>query len=286
MARRLKHPGPVSDERIVSKAGALEIVEIHLKKGMRLIDAVSQILEPAGIQGAGIRFKDLRLAPVSYVMPAYSPDDKHVAYYSETYTVSEEILIEDSNATYGIREGIPFMHFHGLWKDGEKQKGGHILASDSIVAEDGTAIAYSAKSVKIDSIYDKETNFTIFNPQKNRENDYKDTDRTCIIATVKANEDLVDAIALICKEHQISSGSIWTGIGSTVGGVFENGNTVEQIPTELITMNGQIVTDKDGELQVKYEAALIDVQGTIHFGGLRRGENPVLILFELVIAAD
>lgn len=286
MARRLKHPGPVSDERIVSEEGNLEIIEIHLKKGMRLIDAVSRILEPAGIQGAGIQFKDLRLAPMSYVMPTYSPDDEHVAFYSETYTLSEEIVIDYANATYGIRDGVPFMHFHGLWKDGEKQKGGHVLADDSLVAKDGTAIAYGVKSIKIDSVYDKETNFTIFKPQKNEGNDYEQMDRRCIVAVVKANEDLLDSIVSICKKHQVSGGTIWTGIGSTVGGIFEDGNSVEEIPTELITMNGQILTDKDGELQVKYETALIDAQGTIHFGSLQRGENPVLILFELVIAID
>lgn len=286
MARRLKHPGPVSEERIVSKEGAVRIVEIRLKKGVKLIDAVSQVLEPAGIRGAGIRFQNLKLAPVSYVMPTYSPDDQHVAFYSGTYTIPEGISIDYANATYGIRDGLPFMHFHGLWKDGGLQKGGHILPADSTVAEDGTAIAYCAKSVEINSLYDNETNFTIFKPQKESESGCRDAERRCVIATVKANEDLLDAIASICQAHQISNGSIWTGIGSIVGGNFENGIIVEEIPTEVITLNGQMITDEDGRLQVHYEIALIDAQGTIHFGSLRRGENPVLILFELVIVEE
>lgn len=284
MARKVKHPGPVSAEKVISKEGPLSIVHVPVKKGCKLIDAVSQVLEPMGIRGAGIRFEGLKLAPVNYVMPTYSSDDQHAAYYSETYTVPEGIHIDYANATYGIRENIPSMHFHGLWKDGEKQKGGHILPAQSIVAEDAVAIAYCTESVEIHSVYDPETNFTIYDPLQKNEADQDG--RKCIIATVKANEDLLETIAVICKKHGVSDATLWTAIGSTVGGDFQDGRIIEEIPTELIALDGKVWTDAAGELQVDFYTALIDAAGTIHFGKLRRGENPVLILFELVIAAN
>ena len=280
MARTLVHPGPVSKERIVSREGNLVITKIQLKKGMPLIDAVSEILEEKGIRGAGIKFKNLKLAPVNYVMPTYSKDDKHVAFYSETHTLEEGIVIDYANATYGIRENVPFMHFHGLWKRDDKQNGGHILAPISIVAEDCEAIAYSASGVEVDSVFDEETNFTIFRPVKGEGKEI--SGRKCIVATVKANEDLLTAIKTICNKHNIFNASIWSGIGSTVGGIFENGNVVEEIPTELIVTNGEITKKSDG-YDVEFETALIDANGIIHFGKLKKDENPVLILFELVI---
>lgn len=284
MARKVIHPGPVSSEKVISKEGPLSIVEIPLKKGSKLIDAVSQVLEPMGIRGAGIRFEGLKLAPVNYVMPTYSSDDQHAAYYSETYTVPEGIHIDYANATYGIRENIPSMHFHGLWKDGEIQKGGHILPAQSMVAEDAVAIAFYTESVEINSVYDPETNFTIYDPLQR--NAAGQGGRKCIVATVKANEDLLETIAAICKKHDVSDATLWTAIGSTVGGDFQDGNVIEEIPTELIALDGKVWTDAAGEIQVDFYTALIDAAGTIHFGKLRRGENPVLILFELVIAAN
>jgi predicted DNA-binding protein with PD1-like motif len=269
---------------VISKEGPLTMIEIPVKQGCKLIDAVSQVLEPLGIRGAGIRFEGLKLAPVNYVMPTYASDDQHAAYYSETYTVPEGIHIDYAHATYGIRENIPSMHFHGLWKDGDKQKGGHILPAQSIVAEDAVAMAYCTRSVEINSVYDPETNFTIYNPLQLKAE--ASDRRKCIVATVKANEDLLEAIASICKEHGVTDATLWTAIGSTVGGDFQDGRIIEEIPTELIALNGKVWTDQGGKIQVDFDTALIDAAGTIHFGRLRRGENPVLILFELVIAAN
>jgi predicted DNA-binding protein with PD1-like motif len=107
----------------------------------------------------------------------------------------------------------------------------------------------------------------------------------CIVATVKANEDLLTAIETICSKHKIFNASIWSGIGSTVGGIFEDGKVVEEIPTELIVTNGKI-TKKADRYNVEFETALIDANGIIHFGKLKKNDNPVLILFELIIVEE
>lgn len=279
MPGKIKHPGPVSPERIISREGRLVVTEICLKKGSTLIDAVSQVLEPMGIRGAGVHFENLKLQPANYVMPTYSHDDQHVAFYSATKNEPEGITVDIGRATYGYRGGIPFMHFHGLWKKDGKQQGGHLLATDCVVAEDCKAVAYSASGVGITSMDDKETNFTIFTPESMAEPDRSDQGRKCVVATVKANEDLQEALIKICKKHALNNPKVWTGIGSTVGGVFENGNIVEEIPTELMIFEGTV----NGE-QAYIDTVLIDAEGNYHFGTLQQGQNPVLILFELVLA--
>lgn len=278
MPGRIKHPGPVSAERIISREGELIITEIHLKKGKTLMEAVSLTLEPMGIRGAGIHFENLKLQTANYVMPTYSSDDRHVAFYSETHEEPEGITVDTGRATYGYRGGVPFMHFHGLWKKGGKQQGGHLLPSDCVVAEDCKAIAYSAGGIGIASVDDKETNFTIFTPETVGEAQISHLSRKCVVATVKANEDLQEALVEIGKKHGLKRTRVWTGIGSTVGGVFENGEIVHEIPTELMIFEGTV----DDE-QAYVDTVLIDAAGSYHFGTLKQGKNPVLILFELVL---
>lgn len=279
MPGKIKHPGPVSAERIISRVGELIVTDICLKKGDTLIDAVSQVLEPIGIQGAGIHFENLKLQPANYVMPTYSHDDQHVAFYSATHEEPEGITVDIGRATYGYRGGVPFMHFHGLWKKNGKQQGGHLLPPDCVIAEDCTAIAYSADGVGITSIDDKETNFTIFTPEDVKETSGQENKRRCVVATVKANEDLQEAMVKICEKYELKNPKIWTGIGSTVGGTFENGNIVQEIPTELMVFEGSL----EGKTAI-IDTVLIDAEGNYHFGKLEQGQNPVLILFELVLA--
>ena len=82
----------------------------------------------------------------------------------------------------------------------------------------------------------------------------------------------------ICEKYELKNPKIWTGIGSTVGGTFENGNIVQEIPTELMVFEGSV----EGKTAI-IDTVLIDAEGNYHFGKLEQGQNPVLILFELVL---
>lgn len=279
----LVQPGPVYPERRICKIGKLHKVEIPLKKGDVLIEAISGVLEPLGIRGAGIRFHNLKLFPMKYVMPTYASDDTHVAYYSETYTAEEETHIYYGNATYGIRENVPFMHFHGLWKKDGKTCGGHIHAFASVVAEDTYVTSYGTTSVEMNSLADTETNFTVFQPEYMKKETVKIGDEICMTAVIKPNEDLLTAINELCDQYGIGEAVIQSGVGSTVGGIFEDGNVVEEIPTELIVMDGKIRVDAQNKHHVDFDTVLIDASGMIHRGILSKNENPVLILFELFI---
>ena len=52
--------------------------------------------------------------------------------------------------------------------------------------------------------------------------------------------------------------------------------------TEVVIQDGLL---ERGSLGVKaiIETALVDMDGTVHYGRLRKGDNPVAVTFELVI---
>ena len=281
--RRIKQPGPINPIRIASFEGQTEVMEINLEVGVSLLDAIAGPLTEAKVSGAGIQFKNLQLWPMNYVMPAFSKSSEHVAYYSDTYSATEEIEITYANATFGIKNGHPFMHCHALWEEGDRICGGHILSSDSIVSKPAKAIVYGTTTITMESLFDPETNFTLFNPIQNKEVKSLESDRKCVVATIRPNEDLLEAIETICKDHQISHAEIRSGVGSVIGARFEDGRSVNDIPTELVVLEGRVFTDCQGNCRANVEVALIDAHGVVYKGQLARGLNPVLICFELVL---
>ncbi len=281
-----QQPGPVHPERIQSFGGPARILEIALEPGLPLINAVSKHLVDANIQGAGIVFKDLCLRPMHYVKPTYSRTPEHVAFYSDTHISSEEVDIPYATATYGKRDGVPFMHCHALWEDNGQTRGGHVLAPDSIVSHPSSAMVYCTDCVSLDSAFDKETNFTLFQPACESAIECGVQEEECVVATIRPNVDLIGGIETICEKHRIAHAKIRSGIGSTVGAHFEDGRYVRAIPTELVALQGDVSIGAQGEYCVDIEFALIDAHGDIHKGRLAKRLNPVLICFELIITAE
>src|SRR5450830_1353526 len=75
-ARSARHPGAPDPVRIVSLAGNAASLDFTLQAGMNLRDAISAPLAAAGIQGATVRFENLRVSPHHFLMPALSHDGK------------------------------------------------------------------------------------------------------------------------------------------------------------------------------------------------------------------
>lgn len=275
--RTVSHPGPPHPTRIESHlAGAAELT-IDLEPGLTLNEAIARPLRRAGLTAAGVTLADTVLHPLRYVIPAHAPDDQHAAFYSDTFSPPAPTRIDSANLTWGRRTDGPFLHCHAIWRDPAGTPiGGHILPLETIVAEPAQARAIATADAEFLSDPDPETNFSLFRPIPLKP---PQPGPTCLLARIRPNQDLVEAIETICRTHDVHHARIHTGVGSTIGLIFDDGRTITDRPTEHLILEGHVTPGPTVHLTL----AVIDVHGQIHRGTPARSQNPVLICFELVM---
>ncbi len=276
------HPGPVAPDRLQFRRAEMRVIEATLEPGQPICEAIRVALEPLGITGAAITFESLALEPMRYVMPAFSDTPERVAFYSRTYAPEGPYEIDAATATYGYKDGVPFIHCHALWHDADETDGpqgaGHILPFEARLARPVRMIAYATDAAGMTVAPDAETGFDLFGVTGAQ--DRAGTGRL-VVAKIRPNEDLTTAIAEICTRAGARRARILSGIGSTVGATFEDGTVVRDHPTELLVAQGDF--DAARHHQVEMEMILVDVHGTVYRGRLAPGKNPVLICFELFL---
>lgn len=278
--RTLRHPGQVQPGQMVSHAGDVVAGTLTLPAGSVLMHAIGAELTARGIRAAALDLSGIVLGPMNFVMPTWSKSFDHVAYYSNTHHRDEPVHIESGTATYGEKDGAPFLHAHLLWHDADgHQRGGHILPFESVLAEECSITFTGCQQVEMSARPDAETNFTLFAPR----NHGQPTSSDLIVAQLRPNADLIDTIEKLCRCHGVTQGHILSLIGSTVGARFDNGVAIDDIPTEILGLEGSISPRADGSPQVDLRIALIDASGMIHFGVPSRGQNPILICAEIFI---
>ena len=281
--RRIEQPGPVAPDRIESHAGPLVEGSIAVTPGTILMEAVAAQLESLGLRSAALDLSGIALGPFHFVMPAESATPDHVAFYSETFHRPGPIEIDAGTATYGNRDGTPFLHGHLFWREQDGgQAGGHVLPAESRIAAAGSIGFKGSRAVAMTTAFDPETNFTLFGPVAAEAPSDADQDGL-IVAKIRPNEDLIGAIEQICRRHGVEKARLASLIGSLVGARFADGRTVDGVPTEILGLSGAMARRPDGSYDVDLELALIDVAGKIHRGRPSRGENPVLICVELFL---
>jgi predicted DNA-binding protein with PD1-like motif len=260
------------------------VITADMAAGHSICDSIGQILMPLGITAAALHFDRLQFHPMRYVQPTYFDGEKHVAYYSSTRAPDNLHRIEFATATFGRMDGGPFIHCHALWRDPDgRVQGGHILPFEAKLAVPARMTAYATREALMQVGPDAETNFHLFDVSPTGTPAPSVTDGRMVVARIRPNEDLVTAIEDICKRENIRNAKILSGIGSTVGAVFQDQPMVTEIPTEILVKSGTITTNEDETIKVSMDAALIDANGNVHQGELARGLNPVLICFELFL---
>ena len=100
---------------------------------------------------------------------------------------------------------------------------------------------------------------------------------------VAPNIDICTALETFCRDRGITHAKIQGGVGSTVGAVFDDGRVVEPFVTELLIRNGEIVTNAAGQTQAQLDVSMVDYKGGVSEGRLARGQNHVLVTFELAL---
>ncbi|MGH7210339.1 MAG: PCC domain-containing protein [Acetobacteraceae bacterium] len=274
--RRLIQPGPAPPERVVARAGKVEAVDFALAPGQSLNAALTGPLVMAGFRSGAVVFEGAVLAPFRYYLPGPSADGAHAAWFAGPHEAAFA-RVETANATFGWRDGAPYVHCHAVWiePDGTR-RGGHIIPEDSEVRDAGAARAWALRDVRVGAAYDAESNFILFAPESGPEA------AGLIVVRIRPNEDLCTAIEALCRARGITTAVIRGSLGSLVGARFTDGSDVADHATEVLIRRG-VVREVGGAPHAEIALIVADMRGRVHEGVPVRGENAVCITFELFL---
>ena len=276
--RTLTQPGPIANPRIASVAGDAASLLFALEPGQTLLAAITAPLVQAGMQGAAIEITGGRFSELAYVIPAMPKDKVHVAYFSETHRPAGTQKLDFATATFGWRDGAPSLHCHGVWTDPEGSiRGGHILTGNTILSAAAELRAFAMPEVRIEARFDPETNFPLFAPTTLGRGRGR-----MIAARIRPNVDLCLALEETCRSHGVREAILRGSLGSLVGASFTDGTTIPDDATEVLVRHGH-VRMHEGDLCAEIEVSAIDMEGNVHGGVLRRGQNAVCITFEATL---
>jgi predicted DNA-binding protein with PD1-like motif len=282
--RSIQHPGQPSAQRVAVQQVELEPFELELPGHMSLMQAVAQSMQGIGAQCATFRMSGGGFEPFSYVMPALAKTSAHAVYFSDTYPVEGAVRLETASVTFGQRDGKPWLHSHAIWiEESGRRHCGHLLPDDIQVNHPIRSQGVAVRGATFTVCPDGETNFTLFVPLKSMVRSVQTSRSKGYALRVAPNIDICTALETFCRERGITHAKIQGGVGSTVGAVFDDGRVVEPFVTELLIRNGEIFTNAAGQLQAQLDVSMVDYKGGVSEGRLARGQNPVLVTFELAL---
>lgn len=288
--RRIDHPGTPAQERIHSAICQGQLFETTLEPGHSLIDSMAIAMRRLGVSSAAMKLSGGAFDCFAYCMPALSKTSDHAVYFSETFRVQGQVSLETASVTYGVRDGKPWLHCHAVWREPDGRRHcGHLLPDQVQVIREISATGSAVHGAEFVVTPDAETNFSLFVPRITPNHYATSHAQTSVktsssyIVRLSPNIDVCYALETFCAEKGISSAVIQGGVGSTVGAVFDDGRTVEPFVTELLIRAGEIRADSTGRPNARIEITMVDYKGTVSEGVLARGQNPVLVTFELVV---
>lgn len=284
--RRKIQPGTPEIERIAFVEGRGRAFAFTLEAGVPLLEAVRRGFAAEGFTSGVVHFGEIALSPFAYVMPALSTTPDFAAYYSDTYRPTGTTRLIDGAMTFGTRDGVAFFHCHALWCETDgKLTGGHILpVEETVVAAPARVQAFGISGARFDGTPCRETNFKLFEPIPDAPRETS-AEARCFAIRMRPNIDLHLALEDFCRQNEIRAARILGGVGSTIEARFDDHAPVPNFATEVYIRDGRIVPDEQGVLQATIAASLVDYTGGIATGTLTRGDNPVLMTFELVLVA-
>ena len=283
--RRIQQPGPAVAERIQWVEARGRAFSFVLESGLPLLEAARRGFAAHGFAGGTLNIRSGALGPFAYVMPAPSKTSEHAAFYSETFRPQGITRLKLATMTFGVRDGAPFFHCHGLWREADgRVNGGHMLPEETVVAEPFEADAFGIDGATFAAEADPETNFKLFGPVASEARGIDATSRAFALR-LRPNQDVALCLEAFCRDRGIARARICGGVGSTIGARFSDGRIVEPFATELAITSGALAPGASGALEAEIDVALVDSTGGIAEGRLVRGDNPVLMTMELVLEA-
>jgi predicted DNA-binding protein with PD1-like motif len=281
--RRIQQPGPPVAERIQWVEARGRAFSFTLEAGLPLLEAARRGFAAQGFASGTLNIKGGVLGPFAYVMPALSKTSEHAAFYSATFRPQGITALKLATMTLGVRDGAPFFHCHGVWREADGRiNGGHMLPEETFVAEPFAVEAFGIDGATFAAEPDPETNFKLFGPVPGEARDTQTTSRAFALR-LRPNQDFAEALETFCRERGIVRAKTRGGVGSTIGARFTDGRSVEPFATELAITSGIVAPGTSGAVEAALDIALVDYTGGIAEGRLVRGDNPVLMTMELVL---
>ncbi|MEM9342597.1 MAG: DUF296 domain-containing protein [Pseudomonadota bacterium] len=269
--RSVVHPGPVANRRVDTARSEGREIEVTLAAGVPLEQAVAEATR--GYTSAWLEIQDAPVAALDYVIPAPSPDDDHVAWYSDAHSFGGPGRIDHLGMIVGRHKGASFLHGHGLWTpEGAPQAMGHILAPHTVLAAPATARGVGLTGAVFDRLPDPETNFELFQVSGGGSSgDYA-------AVRLRPNQDFATALDAACAELGWTAARVH-GLGSLIGAQFENGAVLDSLPSEFLITDAIVGVGGPAP-----EIVIVGIEGSrILSGLLTRSENAVLITAEIVL---
>ncbi len=280
LPRSIVHPGPETPERFRVVGCHAHPVTLKARSGVCVTEAIADAFADQGFQGGYVRLKNVAMKRLNFVMPAASPDDTHAAWYSETCCMPDGTII-DAGLHMGRRDGKPFLHCHGSWKNADGLVSmGHLLPFESEFAAETPLKALALDGAILDAQHDEETNFPLFTPIPQPRN-RQETGLRALLCTVRPNTDLCLALEAASAQFGLRQAEV-NGIGSLIGADYEDGTTIAAYASEILIREGRLGTAKGGKDTI-LDITMVDLTRHISGGRLVRGKNPVCVTFELLL---
>ncbi|ASR39399.1 hypothetical protein BAY61_17785 [Prauserella marina] len=284
--RPLRHPGPMADRRRESVAARSRTVHATLPPHTRLLDAVISVVGRTGCASAQIELMGGTLSRVSYCVPEAGTDGSAAVAYSPTRHARTPAQLLAASATFGRREGKPFLHCHASWLDADGTLGGGHLWQDTTTGDVPVyVVVHTLPGVELTSATDSETRMPAFTPAPAA---VRHPTGNVVISRVRPGEDLSVAAEEISAEHGFPGATVRAGLGSLVGARLCRAATVWHVDgpgTEVVAVAGKV---RPGHAagEAALSAILVDRHGVVHAGRLLRGHNLVAVTFELLLIRD
>ncbi|MBE9638777.1 DUF296 domain-containing protein [Salipiger mangrovisoli] len=280
---RLRHPGPEAADRSTARACDAVPAQFLLTSDLDLLAALTSEMDRLAADHAAetavIDLSGLRLQEVVYVIPAGARDERHAAWYSDTY-VSPPAVLECATVTVGRRDGQWFAHCHALWTEPDgTPRMGHLLCDKCLVAENASATGHVLRGALLEVATDPETNFPLFHARDGAE---LTCATTAALVTVRPHEDLCTALEAVAGELGARDARL-IGLGSLIGADFSDAPAMPSPISEVLLAPGaQIAEGRCPALPV----ICVDPEQDVWRGSLVHGGGPVCVTFELLMLFD
>ena len=274
--RTITHSGPKNPARFHFARTRVRRVETIFPAGRSIAESVAELMHRENCAGGILELSGGRLDPFSFVIPAEDPNKNHAVWYSDTRTCAGGVSFEKASVSFGLHDGAPFFHCHGLWRTAAgEQLGGHLLPDDNRIVEPVAVTALLAVDARFERRFDAETSFELFAVAGGGQGEG-------VLATIRPNVDIISQIEELAAATGIRAAHVH-GVGSLIDMTLADGRSVESLALEVAIADGRIVPSGCSVRVEGLKMAGVGMDGKPFEGELRRSCNNVCVTFEILL---